>query len=156
MDFSEYVRHLTTRHICGDCGVLEGQIHEFGCDMERCPFCGNQLIICQCIYEKLGIDCSEGTKIYEKGPTLEQENKWIEILNEKGRVPFIRWPNICGYCGCLFPEMFRVSDEDWKKYIQIKERKKMVCKHCFELIKYMTDHPNESIKIPATNVRFRI
>lgn len=32
--------------VCGDCGVAEGQFHVPGCDIERCPRCGAQLITC--------------------------------------------------------------------------------------------------------------
>jgi hypothetical protein len=32
---------------CGDCGVPRGQVHVLGCDMERCPACGRQLITCE-------------------------------------------------------------------------------------------------------------
>lgn len=31
---------------CEDCGVKPGGVHHFGCDMERCPACGGQLIEC--------------------------------------------------------------------------------------------------------------
>lgn len=31
---------------CDDCGVKPGGVHHFGCDMERCPSCGGQLIMC--------------------------------------------------------------------------------------------------------------
>ena len=37
---------------CGDCGAMYGGYHHFGCDIERCPFCGEQLISCYC-----EIDC---------------------------------------------------------------------------------------------------
>lgn len=33
---------------CGDCGIEHGGIHHYGCDVERCPQCGYQLITCRC------------------------------------------------------------------------------------------------------------
>ncbi|MGI4943964.1 MAG: hypothetical protein ACRYHQ_25970, partial [Janthinobacterium lividum] len=33
---------------CGDCGVIRGGLHHLGCDVERCPRCGDQLITCEC------------------------------------------------------------------------------------------------------------
>lgn len=29
---------------CGDCSCMIGQYHHFGCDMERCPVCGQQML----------------------------------------------------------------------------------------------------------------
>jgi hypothetical protein len=31
---------------CDACGVKPGGVHHFGCDMERCPICRGQLIMC--------------------------------------------------------------------------------------------------------------
>jgi hypothetical protein len=33
---------------CHDCGVLKGQFHADGCDMEECPRCHSQLLGCGC------------------------------------------------------------------------------------------------------------
>jgi len=36
---------------CHDCNVKVGGFHHPGCDMERCPKCGGQLISCGCLEE---------------------------------------------------------------------------------------------------------
>lgn len=33
---------------CHDCNAADGHMHHPGCDMERCPICGRQLISCGC------------------------------------------------------------------------------------------------------------
>ena len=39
-------------HRCHDCNVELGGFHHPGCDMERCPKCGGQLISCGCLDEE--------------------------------------------------------------------------------------------------------
>lgn len=36
---------------CHDCNITAGHYHHPGCDMERCPRCGGQLIACGCLDE---------------------------------------------------------------------------------------------------------
>ncbi len=40
-------------HPCGDCDAITGQYHVTGCDVERCPSCGGQMIGCDCTSSKL-------------------------------------------------------------------------------------------------------
>lgn len=124
---------------CHDCGVPEGAIHQLGCDMERCPFCGGQNISCRCVYELLNIDCWPGTWAYENGLTEEQECEWLGILEQKGRIPYILYPNLCARCGQLWSEMFHVPDEEWERYVEPRERGKMLCWNCYCEIKRLID-----------------
>ena len=116
--------------ICHDCGAVEGQYHYFGCDMERCPFCGHQLISCDCCYELLGIDVSVGTWAYEHGLTNEQEEEFLEKCEEKGRVPWVQVPVLCALCGEVFPQMFH--DDDWEKYVTPDLQHEVLCRPCYE------------------------
>jgi hypothetical protein len=44
---------------CPDCGVKRGELHKSGCDQERCPKCGGQLISCDCVGRAVGADDGE-------------------------------------------------------------------------------------------------
>jgi hypothetical protein len=41
---------------CHDCGVLPRQLHHLGCDVQRCPLCGDQMMSCECRFDEDGSD----------------------------------------------------------------------------------------------------
>lgn len=129
------------------CGCVEGELHRGSCDMERCPFCWGQLFSCDCAYKILGEKRGWGERmpinIYMNELTDEMDDEWNAILEEKGRIPFIRYPIVCAKCGCLWPEFFRVPNDEWRKYIEPSMRDKVVCKDCYDWIKSRIDEANE-------------
>ncbi len=133
---------------CYDCGCKEGELHDFGCDMEECPFCGRQLITCGCCYDLLKLrnekKYTEETgflppNIHENGLSDGLKELWWRMLEEKGRIPYIVYPNICSRCGKLWPWMFRVNDNEWNKYVRPSQRSSILCKRCYEEIKALID-----------------
>ena len=140
---------------CGDCGAHEGQLHDIGCGMERCPFCGGQLIGCDCIYEKLELFDEEKysietwhlpPEIYNEGVGGKLWDKWVEILNNRGRYPFIRFPILCALCGDHYPDLFMVPDEDWRRFIQPDKQHAVICRPCFNYIKKASSSDNPETK----------
>ena len=152
---------------CGYCDAKEGQLHDYLCDHEQCPFCGGQLLSCGCaekfFYPKalnpmdpssyVNGDVRSQTpllpyfglpkRVYENGLSPAQQRKWKRHLEAEGRVPFILWPNICGRCGETWPEMFMVSNEEWEKYVSLRNRRKMLCRGCLAYIKQLIDTNGE-------------
>lgn len=50
---------------CGDCSVAPGGLHHLGCDMQTCPKCRGQLLICDCRFDELPVDDDEFGEAYD-------------------------------------------------------------------------------------------
>jgi hypothetical protein len=114
---------IAAHKICHDCYVQEGNIHKLNCDMEDCPFCGQQFIGCGCKYkltEEKDDICDE-----------VREKKWTKILKKTHRIPYVVIPNICRLCGELWPDTFRIEDNEWQKYIIPNLQKEILCRSCY-------------------------
>ena len=152
---------MTKAHVCHDCGCVEGQIHQHGCDMERCPFCGGQLVSCGCRYRELGFDYQTPTwdeatgklvghptaglpvRVYKHGLNKKENARWEQILEAKGRIPYILWPIICQRCGGLWPPLFMVPDDIWQRYLRTEQdQQKLLCLDCFrDIVKLVDANP---------------
>ncbi|SRR5260221_226410 len=78
------MKALQIRTTCPDCGVKIGQPHEPGCDLEVCPFCGQQMLSDDCCYTYFGIDIEtmeeKHPNIYQNGLPGEMDEKYEEYL----------------------------------------------------------------------------
>jgi len=50
----DYIEEINENCRCGDCGIRINGYHHYGCDMETCPKCANQLLSCDCKFTTLG------------------------------------------------------------------------------------------------------
>lgn len=66
-------------NVCPACHAATGELHELGCPIELCPWCGGQLVYCSCRFDQLGVD-----NLISEQDLLRFE----EILNEQGRIPY--------------------------------------------------------------------
>jgi len=65
--------------VCPACHAVTGELHELGCPVELCPWCGGQLVHCSCRYDQLGLDAIS---------TEEELFQFEAILEERGRIPY--------------------------------------------------------------------
>lgn len=66
-------------NICPACHAETGELHELGCPIELCPWCGGQLVSCSCRFDKLEV---------ESLSSEEDLVRFEELLNEQGRIPY--------------------------------------------------------------------
>ena len=65
--------------VCPACHATTGEVHELGCPVELCPWCGGQLIGCNCRFEQLETD-----EIVDEQDLVRFE----ELLKQKGRIAY--------------------------------------------------------------------
>ncbi len=65
--------------ICPACHAATGEPHELGCPVEVCPWCGGQLIHCECRFAQLDL---------EEMNNEQDVLRFEALLNEKGRVVY--------------------------------------------------------------------
>jgi len=78
---------------CPDCGCAPGTLHDFFCTKERCPFCGGQLVSCQCNRSVLNLSDEERTALDEYvddsvEPLKGVVERWKEAVESNGRIPW--------------------------------------------------------------------
>ena len=77
--YNEYQPAILDKNNCPVCTVSAGEPHVFGCPVEICPWCGGQMVGCNCRFNRLGIDAFR---------TEEQVEELMEKLEAIGRVPY--------------------------------------------------------------------
>lgn len=78
-NFNVYEPMDSDENICPACHVQTGELHEFGCPVELCPWCGGQLVRCSCRFERMEV---------ESLSSEEDIVRFEEVLNEQGRIPY--------------------------------------------------------------------
>lgn len=74
-----YSPDFITRQVCPVCYCREGELHEFGCPVEVCPWCDGQLTNCNCRFQQLGL-----AEINSE----EQLDRFLRLAQKKGRIVF--------------------------------------------------------------------
>jgi hypothetical protein len=77
--------------------------------------------------------------VYFQGLHDDQRVEWDRLVNKRGRIPFIVYPNMCCRCGMLWPGMFRVPDKEWERYVEPAMQGQMLCQTCYDWIKRVID-----------------
>jgi hypothetical protein len=126
---------MVKRATCHDCGTKEGQLHILGCRHGALPFLRQSTDLLPVRLQKAEDRRFARRMGLSHGLTDAQQKDWEKLLGDKGRIPFVLYPNLCAKCGTLWPEMFLVPDAEWKHYIEPQMQREMLCKACYKQVK---------------------
>jgi hypothetical protein len=78
---------------CPSCGASVGQLHEPFCNRELCPFCGDFLTTCECIFNVLSLTTEEREVVEDyvddsAEPLRSICDRWNSTVEARGRVPY--------------------------------------------------------------------
>jgi len=74
-----YLPLQADQDVCPACHAVTGELHELGCPVEVCPWCGGQLVACSCRFDRLGRERLSG----------DEDLRRLEVLlDEQGRLPY--------------------------------------------------------------------
>lgn len=76
--FPSYRPVQVDQDLCPACLAATGELHELGCPVEVCPWCGGQLIGCSCRHDRLGVEVLESGDL----------DRLATLLEEKGRIAY--------------------------------------------------------------------
>lgn len=98
---------------CGGCGAKPGELHEHGCDVERCALCGGQAMCCECIYTANGMENleEEHPDIFENGPTDDMYPALDALVEKQGGR--LRWTG--EFPGCMECREFDL----WCRWVEV-------------------------------------
>lgn len=111
------MKALEVQETCPDCGAKIGDVHNPSCDVERCPFCGRQMLQDECRYAYFGIDVrrmeEEWKWVYENG----LPEKMAEIYEEFLQPHLLTWDGVWpGVMECREYNLWsKWTDHGWEK-----------------------------------------
>jgi hypothetical protein len=78
---------------CRSCGAAVGDFHALFCTREICPFCGDFISTCDCIFEVLKLNSEERKAVEEYiddsvEPLLGITRRWEAVVKAADRIPF--------------------------------------------------------------------
>ena len=78
---------------CPGCGTPAGRLHEPLCAPELCPYCGDFITTCDCIFDVLGLSEAEREIVEEfvddsAEPLRGICDRWKKAVEAKGRIPY--------------------------------------------------------------------
>jgi len=71
---------ITSDNTCAGCSAKEGQLHRWPCDNEECPFCGGQIIYCDCFGDLMDWAIQSTEPVDLKHFTEAEKERWLELI----------------------------------------------------------------------------